>query len=80
MLLTDDQWYLIIKQIPALLRGTNMRNSSPNRERLILECILWKLAMDIPWYDLPEAYCAVKRSGASIPLSPRSETNINPCI
>ncbi len=39
-----------------------MRNSSPIRERLILDCILWKLAAGVPWYDLPEAYPFVTKN------------------
>jgi len=70
MLLTDDQWNLILEKVPALLGETNMRNSSPTRERLILECILWKFAVGVPWYDLPGAYPFVTKdpaTGASDP-------------
>ena len=56
MLITDDQWNIIIENIPLLLGGTNIRYSSPKRERFILECILWKLAVGITWDDFPEAY------------------------
>jgi transposase len=70
MLLTDDQWNLILEKVPALLGGTNMRNSSPTRERLILECILWKFAAGVPWYDLPDAYPFVTKDPATGAFDP----------
>ena len=33
-----------------------MPRSEPARERLILECILWKLATGAAWYEFPEVY------------------------
>jgi len=78
MLITDDQWDLIIEKIPLLLGGTNMRNSSPARERFILECILWKLASGVAWIELPEAYLSkltISKSGEkdTIPFAQRNK-------
>ena len=54
-----------------------MRNSSPKRERLILECILWKMAMDIPWYDFPEVYLSKFHPRSAFPRSlPLASRNV----
>ena len=53
MLLSDDQWVLIKGIILENRSISNRHKTIPERERFILECILWKLATGIPWYDLP---------------------------
>jgi len=56
MLLTDDQWILIEGLVLESNSTSKRHPTSPERERFILECILWKLATGVPWYDLPDVY------------------------
>ena len=55
MLLTDFQWSLLEPQ----LKGDRVYPTGGRRpldERLILECILWKLALRHPWDSFPFSY------------------------
>jgi len=55
-ILTDEQWAVIKEIILGASKSPKGPKSSPEFERLNLECILWKLAVGVPWYDLPKAY------------------------
>jgi transposase len=50
--LTDRQWRLILPCIPERARQTR-RGRPPANPRLLLAAIFWKLALHVPWSDLP---------------------------
>ena len=60
MLLTDDQWIIIEGLILGNSSTSKRHTTSPDRERFILECILWKLATGVPWYVLPDKILNMK--------------------
>jgi len=52
MPLTDEQWAKLEPLIPPP-QSAATRGRPPIDERLVLDAILWKLASNKPWYDLP---------------------------
>ena len=57
--LTDEQW----AEIKPLINPTGSaatRGRPPIDERLVLDAILWKLASNKPWYDLPVSQGSVQ--------------------
>ncbi len=57
--LTDEQWALIEPLLPPT-KSAATRGRPPIDERLVLDAILWKLATNKPWYDLPVSQGAVQ--------------------
>jgi transposase len=57
MRLTDDQWQLIAPLFPpsSPMASSRGRSAAPD-DRRALEGILWKLAANAPWRDLPSRY------------------------
>ena len=51
-ILTDEQWTLLEPLIPPPPDAA--RGRPPQPPRPILEAILWKIATDTPWMELPE--------------------------
>lgn len=52
MLLTNEQWQLLQPLFPPR-PPAGARGRPPADDRRLLEAILWKLASNTPWYDLP---------------------------
>ncbi len=59
MLLTDEQWAKLEPLFPST-KSAAARGRPPIDERLVLDAILWKLASNKPWYDLPVSQGAVQ--------------------
>jgi len=57
--LTDEQWAKLEPLIPPP-ESAATRGRPPINERLVLDAILWKLASNKPWYDLPVSQGPVK--------------------
>jgi len=79
MLLTDDQYRFLVHSIPDLFPGTNPSGASSFQQRIILECVLWKLASRIPWSQFPAAYFSAfspANSMSSFPDPPPSSRQV----
>ena len=59
MPLTDEQWAKLEPLFPST-KSAAARGRPPIDERLVLDAILWKLASNKPWYDLPVSQGAVQ--------------------
>jgi len=57
--LTDEQWAKLEPLFPST-KSAAARGRPPIDERLVLDAILWKLASNKPWYDLPVSQGAVQ--------------------
>lgn len=55
-LLSNRQWELIKEFILDQRKSPKGPRFSPDLERFILDCILWKNLSGVPWDDLPDAY------------------------
>jgi transposase len=54
MHLTDEQWHLLEPLFPP--PSAAARGRPPLDKRIIFDAILWKLATNEPWYDMPLEY------------------------
>ena len=59
MPLTGEQWAKLKPLFPST-KSAAARGRPPIDERLVLDAILWKLASNKPWYDLPVSQGAVQ--------------------
>lgn len=54
--LADEQWRFLAPLLPPLYSGAHSRSDHIIDNRCILEAILYKLAANAPWHDLPPGH------------------------